>query len=71
MIDQWIEETVSSKRKLADRQLGKVIGELRSSDLLIVSELSRLGRNLMEIMSIPICVWKKKYRSTPSKKSIS
>jgi DNA invertase Pin-like site-specific DNA recombinase len=51
-IDHWVEETISSKRKLADRKLGKVLDELNAPDLLIVSELSRLGRNLMEIMSI-------------------
>ena len=51
-VDKWIEETVSSRKKLADRTLGKILTELKSEDILIVSELSRLGRNLMEVMSI-------------------
>jgi DNA invertase Pin-like site-specific DNA recombinase len=51
-IDRWIEETVSSTRRLADRKLGKLIEEMRSGDTLLVSELSRLGRSLMEVMSI-------------------
>jgi len=51
-IDKWIEETVSSKRKLADRMLGKTLDNLNTEDILIISELSRLGRNLMEVMSI-------------------
>lgn len=51
-IDKWIEETVSSRKKLTDRTLGKILTELKSEDILIVSELSRLGRNLMEVMSI-------------------
>ena len=51
-IDHWVEETVSSRRKLADRLLGKTLEELKNEDVLIVSELSRLGRNLMEVMSI-------------------
>jgi DNA invertase Pin-like site-specific DNA recombinase len=58
-IDHWVEETVSTKRKLTDRLLGQTIDQLSNGDLLIVSELSRLGRNLMEIMSIlHICMSK-------------
>lgn len=52
VIDQWIEETVSSRKKLKDRQLSTVLEELVEGDLLLVSELSRLGRNLMEVMGI-------------------
>ena len=51
-VDKWVEETVSSRKKLADRTLGKILTELKPDDILIVSELSRLGRNLMEVMSI-------------------
>lgn len=51
-IGEWIEETVSSRLKLEDRLLGKTLERLQSEDVLIVSELSRLGRNLMEVMSI-------------------
>lgn len=51
-IDQWVEETVSSRRKLKDRLLGQTLEKLKNDDILIVSELSRLGRNLMEVMSI-------------------
>lgn len=51
-IDKWIEETVSSRKKLSDRMLGQTLDKLKSEDILIVSELSRLGRNLMEVMSI-------------------
>ena len=43
---------MSSKKKLADRMLGKTLDNLNTEDILIVSELSRLGRNLMEVMSI-------------------
>jgi len=52
IIDKWVEETVSSRKKLSERLLGKTLDELRENDILIVSELSRLGRNLMEVMSI-------------------
>lgn len=51
-IDTWIEETVSSRKKVSERKLGKVLGKFQEEDILIVSELSRLGRNLMEVMRI-------------------
>jgi len=51
-IDKWVEETVSSKMKLKKRLLGKLIQDLSKNDILICSELSRLGRSLMEVMSI-------------------
>lgn len=51
-IDAWIEETVSSTRKLSQRKLGALITEMKKDDILLVSELSRLGRSLMEVMSI-------------------
>jgi putative DNA-invertase from lambdoid prophage Rac len=51
-MDRWIEETVSSTRRLSDRKLGRLIEEMHEGDTLLVSELSRLGRSLMEVMSI-------------------
>lgn len=51
-IDKWVEETISSKKKLDDRKLGKLLKKLKPDDLLVTSELSRLGRNLLQIMSI-------------------
>ncbi len=51
-VDNWIEETVSGAKRSEDRKLGRVLKELKKDDILIVSELSRLGRNLMEVMSI-------------------
>lgn len=58
-IDTWIKETVSSTRKVDQRKLGSFLEAMQNSDVLIVSELSRLGRNLMEVMSIQhICMEK-------------
>ncbi|NDY71055.1 invertase [Desulfobacter hydrogenophilus] len=51
-IKEWIEETVSATKKYQDRKLGELLRNLKEDDILIVSELSRLGRNLMEVMSI-------------------
>ena len=51
-IDQWIEEIISSREALANRKLGKILKKLRRGDILIATELSRLGRNLLEVMGI-------------------
>lgn len=51
-IDCWVEETISSRKKLEDRKLGHLLQELREGDIIIASELSRLGRNLLQVMSI-------------------
>jgi len=51
-VDKWIEETISGVKKYHERKLGKLLKNLEKNDILIVSELSRLGRNLMEVMSI-------------------
>ena len=51
-IDMWVEETVSGTKSPEKRKLGKVIGRMHKGDVLICAEISRLGRNLLMIMSI-------------------
>ena len=51
-IDVWVEEKISSSKKLKDRQLGTLLDELKSGDILITTEISRLGRSLLEVMGI-------------------
>lgn len=51
-IDKWMEETISGTKKIEERLLGKLIKKMKPDDILICSELSRLGRNLLMIMSI-------------------
>ncbi|MCF2658005.1 MAG: master DNA invertase Mpi family serine-type recombinase [Parabacteroides sp.] len=50
-IDRWIDETISGMKGIQNRRLGKVLRQARKGDVLITSELSRLGRNLMQVMS--------------------
>lgn len=52
IINEWVEETISSTKGLDKRKLGNLLGRFGKGDLIIASELSRLGRNLMQIMSI-------------------
>lgn len=51
-VDRWVEETVSSTKDLEVRKLGRILKRLKSGDILIATELSRLGRNLLQVMSI-------------------
>lgn len=52
LVDSWIEETVSTSKSLEKRQLNTLINHMKKGDTLITTEISRLGRSLMEIMSI-------------------
>ena len=51
-IDKWIEETISGTKQVQDRKLGSLLKKMKRGDILICSELSRLGRNLLMIMGI-------------------
>ena len=51
-IEEWIEETISSTAELEKRKLGKLIRRIKKDDLIIASELSRLGRNLLQVMGM-------------------
>lgn len=59
IVDGWIEETISGTKSYTKRQLGRLLKNVRKDDLIICSELSRLGRNLYMIMEIlSICMTK-------------
>ena len=49
---EWIEETISATKKLEERKFGNLLLRMKKGDQLVVTELSRLGRNLMQIMKI-------------------
>lgn len=51
-IDGWIEETVSGTQQYSRRRLGKLLNHVKKNDLIVCSELSRLGRSLYMIMEI-------------------
>jgi len=52
VIDGWIEETISGTKNYDKRKLGALLKKVNEDDLIICSELSRLGRNLFMIMDI-------------------
>lgn len=51
-INQWVEETISSRQPLSKRQLSFVLNTLKPHDIIIAAEISRLGRSLLEVMRI-------------------
>ena len=58
-INDWIEETISGTKNYTKRQLGNLLKKVKKNDIIICSELSRLGRNLFMIMEIlNICMTK-------------
>ncbi|MBS7566832.1 master DNA invertase Mpi family serine-type recombinase [Mucilaginibacter sp. Bleaf8] len=52
IVDRWIEETISGAKSVQERKLGKLLKRMKKGDILICSELSRLGRNLLMIMGV-------------------
>jgi len=52
IIDRWFEETISGTKAVKERELGKLLKKMHKGDMLICSELSRLGRTLFMIMDI-------------------
>ena len=51
-IEGWIEETISGTKSYNKRQLGILLRKIQKDDIIVCSELSRLGRNLFMIMEI-------------------
>ena len=51
-VDKWIAETISGTKTVQERKLGKLLKKMKKDDIMICSELSRLGRNLWMIMGI-------------------
>ncbi|MBB1127367.1 recombinase family protein [Thiospirillum jenense] len=49
---EFISETISSRVKLEERDVSRLIGSLKAGDVLVTSELSRLGRSILEVMTI-------------------
>ena len=61
-IDGWIEETISGTKAYNKRQLGVLLKRVEKEDVIICSELSRLGRSLFMIMEILSICMKKECR---------
>ena len=52
IINEWIEETISSGKDLKKRKFNSLLKKMKKDDVLITTELSRIGRKSFEIMGI-------------------
>lgn len=52
LIDKWVRETISGTRHYEKRKLGRLLKGVKAGDIVVCSEISRLGRNLLRIMAI-------------------
>ncbi len=50
-IDEWIEIEKSSRRSTRERRIDELIQKIKGGDVVIVSELSRLGRSIKEVLN--------------------
>lgn len=56
---KWIEETISGTKHWKNRELGKLINIINKNDVIITSELSRIGRSLYQCFEfISVCAEK-------------
>lgn len=52
IIDKWVNEVISGKVSRDYRKLGKLMKKAKKDDIIIVTEISRLSRTLVEVMEI-------------------
>jgi len=51
-IDQFVDIEISSKKDRSERRIDELLETLNSGDTIFVTELSRLGRTMLEVMNI-------------------
>lgn len=51
-LEKWVQEKVSGTTELRKRTLDSLLKRMKKGDILICTELSRLGRNMMMVMGI-------------------
>lgn len=58
-IDEWVEETISGAKEINKRIIGELLEKVQKDDVIICSEISRLGRSVFIVMEIlNICMEK-------------
>ena len=51
-VHRWVQEKVSGAKEINRRTLGRLLKRMNQGDVLVCTELSRLGRNMMMVMGI-------------------
>ncbi len=49
---EWVEETVSGTVDWKEREIGRILTELKPGDIIITPEISRFARSLLQILEI-------------------
>ena len=62
IVDKFIEVEISSRKNQNDRKINEIFSALNENDILIITELSRLGRSLSEILKIVNSLIEKKVK---------
>ena len=60
MVDEWIELEMSSRKSTALRRIDELLDKLQPNDMVIASELSRLGRSIKETLNTIEIIMKEK-----------
>ncbi len=69
-IDRFVEAQASSRKGRDQRRVEELLGELAAGDRLVVSELSRLGRSLGQVIQLADELVKRKVRFIAIKEAI-
>lgn len=52
IVDEWIEVEMSSRKSVEKRRITELLDKVETGDTVLVSELSRLGRSIKEVLLI-------------------
>lgn len=52
LIDEFVRVEISSQKSLRDRRIEELLSMLEAGDTLLIAELSRLGRNMLETLNL-------------------
>jgi len=69
-INEFVEIEISSRKSIQARKIDELLENLQAGDLLLVSELSRLGRSVSQIIRIVDNLIKKQVRLVAVRESI-
>lgn len=69
-VDHFMELSVSSRKSTGERKIDQLLEQLKAGDLLLISELSRMGRSVGEIITTVDRLVKEKVRFIAVKEGI-
>jgi DNA invertase Pin-like site-specific DNA recombinase len=52
IIDEFVEVEVSSRKGMGERRIDELLNKLHAGDMLLVAELSRLGREMLQVLNL-------------------